>query len=831
MIYRFNFLFLLVEGLFVLWYYLQNRSETQSVLLWGYSAQRLIFLVVVGSLVLIFFLLLLWAPQRSGTVQNTFYQIMDRQAVIWVVFLLLVVIYLTLFLSDHQLGYLASYREALRPLFIWLGLASFQLLAVVFFLRGYQAGILQKHRNVLIPAGIAFASLTVLVAFISITRIGLNPDAIYWQTPGAPVLFLQVLVAWLCGLFFYFLMSRVAIFRSKRIDLPVMLGLWFLACVVWLNQPLTPAYNSLEPRPPNYQSYPFGDAILYDITAHGFLIGKPIPSDFWAKPLYSLVLAFLHYFSGDDFSRVVSLQVVVLALIPIFVYLLVADLGGKPAGLVAAILIILRERNGIALSNVIEISHSKLLMSDVFSMGLMVILTWLLVRWLRQPHGFNVLPFIIGGVISILTLTRGHPVLLLPFVFLILFFMLPRPTRWKSLFILLLGFIIPLLPWFYRNYELTGKLSFQNPISPYSAQIAGLYSMTPATIASPGISDEIDSAYYESLQRQALSFVFEHPGEVVRFITAHYFHNAIASYILLPHSFLIDSLHSYVRTALFWRGWQGGFTSQGKVLFLINVSLIALGIGRVWKNTNAISLIPLLIGIGYNLSVSVGRLSGWRFILPVDWITLVYYSLGLMQFSYILQYSLWGDSSASDIPEGGVKVVSQRAPWVSLFGSGLFFIVISLLLTYGHVLFLQQTPPKDSAQLAQILQADAGSELPSDIEKFIETDQAVILKGEALYPSFFKADTGVLNYYWLSFQSKPYNRFVFYLLGDMSTGVILPIERSPERFPDGAEVIVIGCASNEVGNLDAWAVLVQSVPPVLYTRQPKTNLTCPLPPP
>ena len=294
-------------------------------------------------------------------------------------------------------------------------------------------------------------------------------------------------------------------------------------------------------------------------------------------------------------------------------------------------LVILRERNGIALSNVIEVSHAKLLMSDVFTMGLMALMLWLLIRWIRKPDLHRSAPFVVGGLVALLTLTRGHPIVLFPVIGCILLFLAPRPAlRWRSILLLTAGLVLPLVPWFWRNYQAMGKVAFQNPVSPYSANVAGLYSMTPL-LASPRTFNETDSAYYERLQKQIVQFVVEHPAELVRFISAHYAHNAVFSYVYLPHSFAIETVRTYVKTEPFWHQWQGSFSNQGRVLLALNIVVLSLGLGRAWRDVKWYAFIPILVGIGYNLSIAVGRLSGWRFILPADWTTMIHYARHLIQ--------------------------------------------------------------------------------------------------------------------------------------------------------------------------------------------------------
>jgi hypothetical protein len=97
-----------------------------------------------------------------------------------------------------------------------------------------------------------------------------------------------------------------------------------------------------------------------------------------------------------------------------------------------------------------------------------------------------------------------------------------------------------------------------------------------------------------------------------------------------------------------------------------------------------------------------------------------------------------------------------------------------------------------------------------------------------LYPAFYKADAGAFNYYWPSYQPRPYKRVVFYLLGPQSVGVILPAKSPPASFPDGAGVIVLGCKA-ETGVVQAVVVLITGDKPILYNRDPASDPACPVP--
>jgi hypothetical protein len=156
--------------------------------------------------------------------------------------------------------------------------------------------------------------------------------------------------------------------------------------------------------------------MIYDANAQAFFIGNPIPSDFTQKPFYSFFLVLLHALAGQNYGHIIQLQVAFYAFIPIIGYLLVKEISTRPAGWIAAILVILRERNSLSLANVIQVSHSKLLMGDVFAMGLMMLLVLFTIQWLRNSDQHRLLPMIIGGVLGIFVLSRLNSIVLFPFI-------------------------------------------------------------------------------------------------------------------------------------------------------------------------------------------------------------------------------------------------------------------------------------------------------------------------------------------------------------------------------------------------------------------------------
>lgn len=834
---RLNLALAFAIGLLVLWSYLREPSEPGSAVLLGFSYFRLALILVVLVLLAGILILLFGSFGNSHLaqqIQNLFLRATHQKWAVWIAILWMAATYILLFLSEHRLGSFVSYRERLLPILIWLAILSAQFTLIAFYRGGIYAELLREYRSIVSGTLILLVLFGLVTLFISLTRIGLTPDHVYWQGPGTPILMHQIVLAVLAATLFYGLIGRTNLGTSSRLDWVIFFCLWGIACLAWLSQPAQLTYFSVEPREPNFQSYPFSDSLIYDSTSHEFLIGEPVPADLWVKPIYSLFLALLHLFTGENYALLASVQVVILAVIPSFVYLVTTYLDRRLAGVAAAFFVIIRERNAIALSDVIQVSHSKLILSDVFAMGEMMLLVGLMVWWLKQPLERRAAPVAVGGMLGLLILTRGHPILIVPFVFLISFIVLkPNLKLWyESSLRIALGLSLVLLPWFWRTYQSTGTLTFQDPSSPYAVNDTLVKLYTDSNNSNVNTGSEISPSYGE-FQSQAFRSLIERPRDVVYYTAAHYFHNAIFSYIYLPQSFQVEELNRYVRRLPFWdRAWDGSVPIESQVLMLLNFAVLSLGISVAWKKVNKVVLVPLILGMAYNLSIAVPRRSGWRFILPADWVTLVFYAIGLIHLIVIVQSVARQQVQQINAPD---TFLSPSSPSTrqrqSLVMSGLPFFVIAIGLVFGHRLFGPLYPPKSQQELLQVYQNASPSISDAEITMltgFLQQDGATIVHGKALYPMYLKAEDGMVNVNWPSFAPQPYNRLAFYLVGPQSMSVNLPMESPPLSFPDGASVTLIGCKV-EAGDINAVSILIEGKSSVHYASEGFSTSSCPRP--
>lgn len=813
-----------VEGLFVFWKYIQTPSESATAVLLGFSPLRLAILAGVGfGLLFIGYLFVSafqsrWWDQRYGQLVG---RLLEGTGIFWFLVTSLAISYDLVFSTDAYLGFISGYRERLFPILIWFAVIVLQLALGWLYVRAVELQYFENSRNVFVPAGLALLCLFLVLIFIAVTRVGLTPDAVYWQEAGVPLLFVQVLLVLGLGFLLHLLFVKRNLAGNQKVDTVIFISIWVIAFAVWASQTARPAYNMLEPAPPNFQAYPFGDAMLYDVSAQNVLLGNPIPADFWAKPLYSFFLSILHLVAGSNYSLISLLQVAFLALIPSCVYLLTKTLGGSLAGILAAALVILREWNAIRLSNVIQVSHVKLLLSDVFAMGGMVLLTWLTLHWLEKPSARRQIPIAAGGALGLLILLRGHPVLIVPFLYGIgcVFLWRKGPLLRDGILKVTIGLLLVMAPWFWHTYDLTGRFAFQDTTSSFATK--------DEFVQSYAGEDNVTS--YGNFEVQIVQQALTHPMEVAGFVSAHYVHNTVFSYIFLPQSFQLESLRSYVKRLPFWGNWVGELSVESAILLFIHLSILALGLGAAWRRSRGLIFVPLIIGAAYNLSVAVSRRSGWRFIQPADWVTLVFYAIGLVQvilIVYALVRKTLDRTVDTQTPEHDV-----RSPLHASIMAGLPFLIVAVGLVTVHEAFPLAYPPKDQSALVQMYQAAQGASTleAGQIKQFLQQPDATIMYGEAVYPIYFKANAGALNYSWMSFAPQPYKRLAFYVLGPQPAGVIWATASSPDVFPDGAQVIVLGC-KNDSGNVEALSIAVTGTDPQLvYNRDPIPPLACPLP--
>ena len=223
--------------------------------------------------------------------------------------------------------------------------------------------------------------------------------------------------------------------------------------------------------------------------------------------------------------------------------------------------------------------------------------------------------------------------MILPFVLAVwlLSFGLKKKKTWLAALIFLGFFILPLIPWGIRN-----QIVLDDPLRSYSskaigvilrkriAPIVNLFSTTvndQDTNTQPVETEptENDPEPETSGGWEMLMDSFVHTG----------LHNLVTVSLSLPASASHSGLDETIRQPYWDQEWDGTFTHGGQFVLAGSLILAALGFSFGWKRNRLASLVLFVILLPYLLANTLSLVSGGRYIIPVDWVLPVYYSIGI----------------------------------------------------------------------------------------------------------------------------------------------------------------------------------------------------------
>ncbi len=819
-------------GLAIIYLY-RVPTDVKNIWMWGLSAPRLISIVAMFSLGVLFYMAAQHTAHREAwtvAAGERLTRFLDDRRVLaavliplWGIFLLTGYIYLLILAGAF--GDFQAPLERLAPIFIWVCIVCLQY-GVFFYLaapRHTEEGA-GKSRQVPWSSLVGALALAAgLWAAAGLSGLGINPDVTAWGTAGTPLLFWQVLAALAISTFGLWLCLVLPGLSQWKFFTPALFGLlWLAASIFWMATPMKPSYFALQPVPPNAEYYPYSDAAVHDLIAQQVLIGERMGGGggkVVRRPLYALFLAGIHLVAGQDYLRAAALQVLILAFFPALVFLIGGLLHSRLGGFLAAVFLIIQEHNSILLSGVINVSHSKLFMSDLPSALLMAVFTLLVVVWLRRGGRGWRMPLVAGGFLGALMLIRPQAAVLavVPAI-LLLFYTWRKPLGWFSRILLFgLGLALCITPWIWRNWPLTGGFVFDEPSDAQIGLVAQRYTLTPLSRAefAQYLPNESPSQYSARMTRSIVQFALSHPAEVASFAAAHFMHNLVNLTATLPLSPDDLSLEGSVRQASFWlNDLDDGKPSRPSFpspwMTGLNLVLIALGIAGVWgrsvKDLPA-GLAPLLIYLFYDAGNALARNSGWRFMQPVDWIGWLFFAIGISQIMrislcHILSKEIPGIALPldADTPTSRPKnTFSSKIQWILI---PAVILLAGAMLPISEHIFPRRYAALDKTDLLQkVEQYPLNATQRSEMEvmaRLITDEKVYVLWGRALYPRFYKTGQG-LNVGSPSplTRIQEYNRLTFELIGPRDAHVVLVSQRSPAVFPNAADVFAFGCYGSD----------------------------------
>lgn len=841
----------------------------------------------------------------------------------------------------------AIVAERLLPMVIWVGsLGALTLAALTMLRHSRPAADLLPHGRLFYAILLIFALLFMVWGWVARVIIPNEAQRLGWNHLGSALIGSQVLLVWLASTALAALIGqtsasktagaagRPSASRSRRvwIDFGFSVLVWLTAVLVWRAAPIVPNWFLSEPVYPNFEFYPNSDARAYDVSAQTALIGEGYT--FYDQPyirrsLLAFYLTGLHLLAGQDYERVIGLQILVLALIPVGLYWIARRLHNRHAGLMLAGLVILREGNAIRLAGDITTSNARLIMADLPATLLSIAVFLMALRWLtalNTPGADEAAAsrarkaaLLCGGMLGFSMLVR-----LETFTFflalalaggLVLWARHDRPSRarfrlWlQSGLLALLGILMVISPWVYRNYSITGKVFIDHPYfqiglllqrfhpdletlrpqrqtpaapqktprpstqTPHEAAVVQptlpaqpqpTAAVNRAPIPTPTPPSTYPEEFLESEANKAVEFIGSNLGDLSRLALAHILNSQVQTFLILPsaplgvesainaisHRSVAKALdecctpQSAVRKLPYWHEWDGRFPARSIIPLTLTLLAIAYGLNSTWKRSGWVGLAPMIIAVTYITFNGVLRNSGGRYILPVDWTVLLYFSIGLAQSTQNLAGYLIGKpaaelledgyaSSATGVQQTETAAVSERPRLSS--GARLALTALGLLLLGSLVPLAEVAFPKrysaetsDAMYLSFMESEQLTTQQRQNIQDYLRGG-AIALTGRGLYPRFFPRDVGDDVARRSPFAPRPYPRMGFYLIGDFNQTMALPVEDKPPKFPNGADVLAIVCPEREILALALFHPDGSLNKVYLRSPFPEPPYRCPLP--
>jgi hypothetical protein len=799
------FLLAILEGSTILFRLFQINLAKAAASFTRISTTHLVEMALLGILILLMVLAVISLFVRENIWKNLFNRIESRQDQFRVIAPLALAVLngiylLGIFVMDKVIG--TNSESAFAITNYLSAIIFFFLLQTIFLfvLIKRQLEGTDFARFFLITLGIIFA----VWLFVILTGIGIIPDDRYWNVAGVPVMAKQLSAILIFVLLLDSLLSFIQKRRSRPIqkvplwvDVIICLSLWIGAAYLWNQAPFGHSFFANGPYPPNNEFVPYSDSAMMDLGGQYMLIGEGLDYPFFTeKTLYVFFLGVLHFIVGPSYAATTSLQIVIFAIFPILLYLLGKKFNGRILGIALALFGIAKEQNALISTFKISVSNSRLYMTEFPTAILMLALALVLFLWFRNPNKKLFLILIAGGVLGFSTLIRTNPLLLFPIVVVLI--LLDYHFDWKKWFyaslIFLTGFILAIGPWiaydqikygtntYTSKIDAVIKLRFLNQKSSPAPTGVGFRDdfLLNFNQPSPKTASTDSDANNQSDQSTTLS--------KIQIVAGHFLNNEIKSLFVIPFQLYPQEYDSILSEA-YWKEpiiWKGDLPISAVAAFALNLGLIAFGIMYAWKRWRIGGLVPLIIQVGYYFSNALGRTSGSRYLLPVDWVPYFYFLTGILFLvQWIGSCPSYFDQADTPCKEVPAKIKSQKL-LPGLLISGIVILILGSSIPVVNSAFPKRYPVLSDQQLLEQLNASQFSQNTEisqvQITEFLSQPNAVLYFGRLLYP----------RKYYISDENR--DGLLFTLLTPEIHEVFLPQNNLIEgKVDESADVYILGC--------------------------------------
>ncbi|MHB8134751.1 MAG: hypothetical protein ACYDH1_11065 [Anaerolineaceae bacterium] len=746
-----------------------------------------------------------------------------------------ILLWLALWFPGQRLGALSDDYSRVRPLLILFLLISMQFILVLKSLRnatGREPVLRQikAHRKEFLVVVSSFLIIAITFAFLHFQKVAIgSPDALYF--PASSILTpLQIYTAWVI---FYLLQifsssAKLSWFQQPKWHLLGLIMIWLVTFLIWNGTPLPCTGDRPGPDTPNNLCYPSIDDSVYSIGSLYVGLGQGVHNHWLTdKPLYLVFLAIGQAIFGANIDRYLIFQVAVLASIPMLMYLFTKRLLQFSGGLLIAALMVLKGSNEIRLYSSVGGMNVKIENTEGLMTLLLLLFAMAAFYWFKKPEK-PVWGVITGGILGLGTLVRFNPLAIMPIIFGMFIWINKRNLKKVSLAgsLFLATFFLTIMPWFVTARDENGVSFYYQKIQ----EVIDLRFNKPT-----GFDTESGSGHLASPSLTQMQIVEPKSSQGKDFIL-HFLNNEYQSLVELPVNIRFQS-GEVIGAQKIWDidplapFWLMDLTLENVFAISINLIFVLVGIILLFQKHGLVGLLPFMIQTGYFLGSSAAMTSGERYLMPVGWVTLTYYSVGLMWsistlsrlfFSKQLAPFFFTNSQmeTKDEPDIHKQLGYPVALWMSLF------LIVGA--TPYLVNFLPDNLPAERSESLnqQAFQwlSDSGTVTQTQWEDFIKDPNALVISAKAYHPKNYRNR----NYF------PGHVLFEIMALGRDYVVVSHVVDsEAKDYFSDGSDVILVGCKTgqDEIWNskrvLMKTKVVIQTNAEMNMILSPDITWSCP----
>ncbi len=720
--------------------------------LFGFAKRWVLILIFPIVTALIFLILGFYARKNAERIEKFLFSRSRTVKVLFSVFSIISILWAFVSYLAPSIWFLnyRVYVEWLTPISVATGMIFLQFW-ILCWKRSGQPKIIGaiQHLFTTIPFLVAFSISIISLILIGLTRFGIVSNQDLWKSPGIPLSGIQALFVFIGlniavasrGYFSWFAKLE----NSKVISIVVPMLLYFTAVYIWGSVQFQGDALAVKPSYPDFQPYPSKDAAYYDIGALSILQGTGIYfHGYTDKPLYMILLAILHLFTGNDYVLLQWAHIVFLGLIPVFAYFLGKNFYNPVFGILISTFLILQQRNAIELSRRIASVNAKIFATELATLLGVIFLTMVFFNWYRSRHWQ--LALLLGGGIGAFSLIRLNPIFFFPVVGLMIYLFLRKQRRlWITSLLLFIGAFALVfspwtitgtnpegVPWFYAKIESIIRSRIQGQIEQETYQVPPTqteWADISVNLFTREKNSASDSGYGDINTGHIKRYSDLSSNSTIKFLgvaSQHFAHNVVTSFLALPDSNLIEGIVP-LSQRIYWRddnSWNGDLPLDQMKFVVINVVLVALGIAESWKHHRWGGLIPLIFFVVYDISLSSAMTSGGRYIVPINWIFFFYYGLGLFTLIEATFIGIRRQRAAETT--NWITQFPGKLMWKPLLPTLSGLILIASLIPAANLLYPLFVKP-DISQNATTLLSAQGVNPKADL---------TYLTGTAIYPVY-----------------------------------------------------------------------------------------------